>query len=54
MLPHICGCTIAEIQIKDCMFLSCHVRVWEWIHTLWLPECQGTNSLLETGAKSEV
>ena len=18
----------------DCMFLSCHVRVWEWIHTL--------------------
>ena len=26
----------------DCMFLSCHVRVWEWIHTLQLPECQGT------------
>ena len=26
----------------DCMFLSCHVRVWEWIHTLPLPECQGT------------
>ena len=24
------------------MFLSCHVRVWEWIHTLQLPECQGT------------
>ena len=19
---------------KDCIFLSCHVRVWEWIHTL--------------------
>ena len=27
----------------DCVFLSCHVRVWEWIHTLQLPECQGTN-----------
>ena len=27
----------------DCMLLSCHVRVWEWIHTLQLPECQGTN-----------
>ena len=26
----------------DCMLLSCHVRVWEWIHTLQLPECQGT------------
>ena len=26
----------------DCMLLSCHVRVWEWIHTLPLPECQGT------------
>ena len=26
----------------DCMFLSCHVRVSEWIHTLKLPECQGT------------
>ena len=26
----------------DCMFLSCHVRVSEWIYTLYLPECQGT------------
>ena len=26
----------------NCMFLSCHVRVSEWIHTLWLPEWQGT------------
>ena len=26
----------------ECMFLSCHVRVWQWIHTLQLPECQGT------------
>ena len=25
-----------------CMFLSCHVRVSEWIHTLYLPEHQGT------------
>ena len=25
----------------NCMFLSCHVRVSEWIHTLQLPECQG-------------
>ena len=24
------------------MFLSCHVRLSEWIHTLYLPECQGT------------
>ena len=26
----------------DCMSLSCHIRVSEWIHTLWLPECQGS------------
>ena len=26
----------------DYVFLSCHVPVWEWIHTLQLPECQGT------------
>ena len=24
-----------------CMFLSCYVRVSEWIHTLYLPDCQG-------------
>ena len=24
------------------MFLSCHIRVSEWIQTLWLPECKGT------------
>ena len=24
------------------MFSSCHIRVSEWIHTLYLPECQGT------------
>ena len=26
----------------DCLFLSFHVRVSEWIHTLQLPECQET------------
>ena len=26
----------------DCMFLSCHVHVSEWMQTLYLPECQGT------------
>ena len=26
----------------DCIFLSILVRVWQWIHTLELPECQGT------------
>ena len=26
----------------DWIFLSCHVRVWQWIHNLQLPECQGT------------
>ena len=36
------------------MFLSSHVRVPEWIHTLALPECQGTPSLLEAGAKSDI
>ena len=25
-----------------CIFLSCHVRVSEWIYTLQWPECQGT------------
>ena len=29
----------------DCMFLSCHLRISEWIHTLQLPECQGTPCL---------
>ena len=27
----------------DYMFFSCHVRVWEWIHTLHLPECPETS-----------
>ena len=28
-------------KFADCMFLLCHVRISEPIHTLWLPECQG-------------
>ena len=31
-----------KYKMIDCMFLSCHVRISEWIHTLYLPECQGT------------
>ena len=31
-----------EATIKyDCMFLSCHISVSEWIHTLQLPEYRG-------------
>ena len=26
----------------DCMLLSCHVHVLEWIYTLWLPDCKRT------------
>ena len=29
----------------NCMFLSCHVRISEWIHIIYLPECQGTQLL---------
>ena len=29
-------------NIIDCMFLSFHVRISEWNHTLYLSECQGT------------
>ena len=29
-------------KYKDCVFLSCHICVSEWIYTLQLPECQGT------------
>ena len=25
----------------DCVFLSCHLRLSEWMHTLKIPECQG-------------
>ena len=27
----------------DCAFLSCHIRMLEWIYTLQLPQCQGTS-----------
>ena len=27
---------------QGCMLLPCHVRISEWIHTLYLPERQGT------------
>ena len=29
----------------DCMLLSCHVRVSDWIYTLLLPECKETSRL---------
>ena len=28
--------------LTDCMLLSCHIRVSEWIQMLYLHECQGT------------
>ena len=31
----------------DCMFLSCHVHVSEWIHTLSLSEYQGFGQMIE-------
>ena len=34
-----------------CMFLLCHVRASEWIHTIVAR--MSRNSLLEAGAKSE-
>ena len=33
---------VSYISYLDCMLLSCRVRVSEWIHTLFLPKCQGT------------
>ena len=39
-----CAVSTSLYGAFDCMFLSCHVRVWQWIHTLQLPECQGTPS----------
>ena len=29
----------------DCILVSCHLRISEWIHTLYLPEFQGTPCL---------
>ena len=37
-----CAVSTYLYGVFACMFYSCHVRVWEWIHTLQLPECQGT------------
>ena len=34
--------SLRKTKLTDCIFLSCHARVSDWIHTLWLPECQGT------------
>ena len=31
-LPH--GLFLAKLQAYGCMFLSCHVYVSEWVHTL--------------------
>ena len=28
----------------DCILFSCHVRISEWIYTIYLPECHGTPS----------
>ena len=28
----------------DCIFLSCHVGVSIWMHTVYLPDCQGTST----------
>ena len=38
------SCVVATclFGVFDYMFLSCHVRVLEWIHILQLLECQGT------------
>ena len=39
---------LADLK-SDCMLLSCHVRVSEWIHPLRLPECQGTPCSKQAG-----
>ena len=42
-----------ETKLSDCMLLSCHVRVSEWIHTLWFA-LMSRKSLLEAGSISEI
>ena len=37
-----CVVSIYLYGAYHCMFLSCCVRISEWIHTLYLLECQGT------------
>ena len=45
--------SIIPPSLITCIFLSCHIRVSEWIYTIYLPECQ-QKALLKTGAKSEI
>ena len=33
---------ICNVNLNNCMFLSCCICISEWIHTLYLPEYQGT------------
>ena len=39
---HLNEAVLQRCNIPDCMFLSCHVRVSEWIHAQYLPDCQGS------------
>ena len=32
------------LYVVNCMLLSCHICVSQWIHILQLPECQGTQN----------
>ena len=36
-----------KVEYTDHIFLSCHVRVSEWMHTLQLPECQGNGCVVK-------
>ena len=40
--------------MSDCMFLSCHVCVSQWAHSIVALICQGRDSSLEAGLKSGV
>ena len=44
-LPKWLSCVLSTLLYGgfDCLFLSCHIPVSEWIHTLYLLECQGTS-----------
>ena len=37
------GCVLSTCLYGtlDCIFLSCDLRIPQWIHTLYLPECEG-------------
>ena len=41
-VPYQLKLLLAQLSLA-LLFLSCHVRVSAWIHTLKLPECQGTS-----------